>query len=191
MNLILGILILAFAVVSIEAWDFRLVPILLAILGGLLTVESFLGGGILYAYPLALFSLLFIPIAEGVTTTRTKFAEEPGLISRWFSIVILVVLVISSYAISFFLQGVADIQWSLILVGVYGLLSKTDLRKVVASLAILTYAVHLLVPAFDIVIEEIILLFSGGLIVVLLFFAIRFFELNKSLSTRDLRKLRH
>jgi hypothetical protein len=190
-NPILGVLILAFAMAIIEAWDFRWISIFLGILGGLLIVESILVGVVLNVIPLAFFALIFIPITVYFVSTRTKFAEEPALIRRWLSIILLIVLVISSYAISFFLLGSPDIQWSLILVGVYGLLSKTDLRKIVASVAILTYAVHLLVPAFDVVIEGTVLAFSGGLIIVLLLFAIRFFELNESLSTRDLRKLRY
>jgi len=189
-NPILGVFIIAIAMVAIEAWDLRGVALLLGILGGLLTVESIFIGAVLNAIPLTLFAVFFIPVSVYFVTTRSKFVEEPALISRGLSIILLIVLVVASYAISLFLLGVADIQWSLILVGVYGLLSKTDLRKIVASVAILTYAVHLLIPAFDVIIEGVLLVFSGGLILVLLFFAVRIFTLNESVSTRDLRKLK-
>lgn len=190
-NPIFGVIILILAVVIIEAWDFRIASVLLGILGVLLTLESILEGTILQVIPLAIFSIIFIPVALYFLTTRTQNTEELPFISRWLSIALLIILVIVSYVISFFILGSTGIEWPLIIVGIYGLLSKTDLRKTVASLAILTYSIHLLMPAFDVMIDGMLMLFFGILVLVLLILARRLFFLKESMSTRELRDLRY
>ncbi|MFW9985296.1 MAG: hypothetical protein ACFFDJ_01890 [Candidatus Odinarchaeota archaeon] len=190
-NPILSVIILILAVVIIEAWDFRIVSVLLGILGVLLTLESILEGMIIQIIPLAIFSIIFIPVVLYFLTARTKNAEELPFISRWLSIALLIILVTISYAISFFILGSTGIEWSLISVGIFGLLSKTDLRKTVTSLAILTYSIHLLIPAFDVLIDGMLMLFSGILVLVLLILGQRIFLLKESMSTRDLRDLKY
>ncbi len=190
-NPILSVIILILAVVIIEAWDFRIVSVLLGILGALLTLESILEGMIIQIIPLAIFSIIFIPVVLYFLTARTKNTEELPFISRWLSIALLIILVTISYAISFFILGSTGIEWSLISVGIFGLLSKTDLRKTVTSLAILTYSIHLLIPAFDVLIDGMLMLFSGILVLVLLILGQRIFLLKESMSTRDLRDLKY
>lgn len=190
-NPTLSVIILILAIMTIEAWDFRIVSVLLGILGVLLTLESILEGMIIQIIPLAIFSIIFIPVALYFLTVRTKNTEELPFISRWLSIALLIILVIISYAISFFILGITGIGWSLISVGIFGLLSKTDLRKTVTSLAILTYSIHLLIPAFDVLIDGMLMLFSGILVMVLLILSKRLFLMKESMSTRDLRDLKY
>ncbi|MFX0168678.1 MAG: hypothetical protein ACFE89_04880 [Candidatus Hodarchaeota archaeon] len=191
MNPVIGVIIIILVMAIIEIWDFRAVPVLLAILGTILTTESLLEGIVLDIVPFTIFFIGFMPVSLYFTTIRTKIIEEPSLLTRVPSMVLLITLVIIAFVISFFILGVTSIQWPVILIGLYGLLSKTDLRKTTVSVSILTYSVHLLVPAFDIVIEGLLLVFSGGLILVLLLFAQRIFSLKGSLSTKDLRELQY
>ncbi|MFX1243775.1 MAG: hypothetical protein ACFE8F_02370 [Promethearchaeota archaeon] len=191
MNPVIGVIIIILVMAIIEIWDFRAVPVLLAILGTILTTESLLEGIVLDIVPFTIFFIGFMPVSLYFTTIRTKIIEEPSLLTRVPSMVLLITLVIIAFVISFFILGVTSIQWPVILIGLYGLLSKTDLRKTTVSVSILTYSVHLLVPAFDILIEGLLLVFSGGLILVLLLFAQRIFSLKGSLSTKDLRELQY
>ncbi len=189
-NPIIGLIILIIAVAIIEIGDFRIVTVLLGVLGALLTLGALIEGIFLEVIPLAIYSILFVPVAIFITSVNTKQTEEPPLIHGVPSIGVLLVLLIITYVVSFYILGVAGIEWALILVGVFGLVTKTDLRKIVTSLSILIYASHLLIPGFDYVIEGILMLFSGILILVLLVFAQRFFVLKGSMSTKDLRDLR-
>lgn len=83
-----------------------------------------------------------------------------------------------------------SIQWPFLLVGVYGLLIKNDLRKSMASLTICIYSLHVFTGVFDVLIEVMITMFSAILFLVLLYIAHRIFVLKGSLSTGDLKELR-
>ncbi len=189
MNPILGLMILITAFAIIELDDFRIISVLLGLLGSFITIGSILDGVIIENVPLALFSIIFIPGILYYFTLKTKRTEEPPLIPRLPSSGLLVILVIVAFTISVYLLGINGIQWPLIVIGAYGLLIKTDLRKSVGSLSILTYSVHLLVPAIDIIIAGVIILVSATLFSVLLFFAYRIYLLKGSLSTKDLKDL--
>ena len=190
MNPIIGLLILILAVVIIEIDDFRLVTVLLGFLGGVVTIGAVLEGAFVEVLPLAIYSILYLPMALFITTIRTKRTEEPPLIQGVPSIGLLLMLVIIAYVISVYLLGGAGIEWSLIVVGAFGLLVKTDLRKSAASLSILIYAVHLFVPGVDFIIEGMLMLTTGILILALLVLSHRFFIIKGSMSTRDLMDLR-
>lgn len=190
MNPYIGLIILIIAIAIIEIGDFHFVTVLLGVLGALFTIESILEGAIWSVIPLAVFSIAFVPVALFLTTVYTKRTEEPPLLHGIPSIGLLLVCVIITYAVSFYVLGVAGIEWLLILIGVFGLVTKTDLRKSVASLSILIYSSHLLIPAFDFIIEGMLMLFSGILILVLLVLAQRLFVLKGSMSTKDLMELR-
>ena len=189
-NPIIGLLILILAVVIIEVDDFRFVTVLLGFLGGVVTIGAVLEGAFVEVLPLAIYSILYLPMALFITTIRTKRTEEPPLIQGVPSIGLLLMLVIIAYVISVYLLGGAGIEWSLIVIGTFGLLVKTDLRKSAASLSILIYAVHLFVPGVDFIIEGMLMLTTGILILALLVLSHRFFIIKGSMSTRDLMDLR-
>jgi hypothetical protein len=189
MNPVLGLVILIIAFLVIEIDDFRLVSFLLGLLGTIITITSILDGKLIEIVPLAIFSIIFIPGILYYFSMKTKRTEEPPLIPGLPSSGLLVILVIIAFTISVYFLGITGIQWPLIVIGSYGLLSKTDLRKSVSSLSILTYSIHLLIPAIDVVIDGVIILFSATLFVVLLYFAHRIFLLKGSLSTKDLKEL--
>lgn len=174
----------------IELSNFRIVSILLGILGILISSHYFIEGLLVEVIPLAIFSMIFVPFALYYFTSKTKRTEESPLLGGFLSLGVLVVLVIISYAISFFILGVISIQWSFLMVGVYGLLIKNDLRKIMVSLAICIYSLHLFTGAFDVLIEVVISMFSAILFLVLLYIAHWIFVLKSSLSTRDLKELR-
>jgi hypothetical protein len=190
-NPIIGLIILVVAIAIIEIGDFRIVTVLLGILGALITIEAILEGVFFGVIPLVIYSIVLLPIALFITTAYTKPTEEPPLIHGVPSIGLLLVLVIIVYVISTYLLGIGGIEWALIFIGVFGLLTKTDLRKSVASISILIYSVHLLVPGFDVVIEAMLMFFSSILILILLVLAQRFFVLKGTMSTKDLRDLRY
>ncbi len=190
MNPIIGLLILILAVVIIEIDDFRFVTILLGVLGGAITLGAILEGAFVEVLPLAIYSILFLPMALFITTVRTKRTEEPPIIQGVPSIGLLLILVIIAYVISFYLLGVTGIEWPLVVIGIFGLIMKTDLRKSVASLSTLVYSVHLFVPGVDFIIEGMLMLTTGILILALLVLSHRFFILKGSMSTRDLMDLR-
>ena len=190
MNPIIGLLILILAVVIIEVDDFRFVTVLLGVLGGVVTIGAVLEGAFIEVLPLAIYSIVFLPMALFITTTRTKRTEEPPLIQGVPSIGLLLMLIIIAYVTSVYLLGVAGIEWTLVVIGVFGLIVKTDLRKSVASLSILIYAAHLFVPGVDFLIEGMLMLTTGILILALLVLSHRFFLIKGSMSTRDLKDLR-
>jgi hypothetical protein len=189
-NPIIGLLILILAVVIIEIDDFRFVTVLLGVLGGVVTIGAVLEGAFVEVLPLAIYSIVFLPIALFITTIRTKRTEEPPLIQGVPSIGLLLMIVIIAYVISVYLLGVAGIEWALVVIGVFGLLVKTDLRKSAASLSILIYAAHLIVPGVDFIIEGMLMLTTGILILALFVLSYRFFIIKGSMSTRDLMDLR-
>ncbi|TRO54277.1 hypothetical protein E2P64_09330 [Candidatus Bathyarchaeota archaeon] len=190
MNTIIGLVILIIAVAIIEIDDFRFITVLLGILGGLFTVGALLDGVYIEILPLAVYSIVLLPLALFIITVYTKPTEEPPLLQGILSSVVLVVLIIISYVVSLFVLGVAGIEWSLILIGIFGLVVKTDIRKTVASLSLLVYSVHLLTPGFDIVIEGVLMLTAGILVLVLLILGYRYFVLRGSMSTRELMELK-
>jgi hypothetical protein len=191
LNPIIGLFILIIAVAIIEIDDFRFITVLLGVLGGLFTVGAFLDGAFIEILPLAVYSIVLLPMALFIITTYTKHTEEPPLLQGVPSSGVLVVLLIVSYVVSVYIIGVAGIEWPLILIGIFGLVVKTDLRKTVVSLSILVYSVHLLTPGFDIVIEGILMLTAGILVLVILILAYRYFLLKGSMSTRELMELRY
>ncbi|MFX1404885.1 MAG: hypothetical protein ACFE9D_10530 [Promethearchaeota archaeon] len=190
MNLIIGLLILIIAAAIIEINEFRLVSVLLGILGGLLTFGAFLDGAFIEILPLAVYSIVLLPMALFITTVYTKYTEEPPLLQVIPSIGILVILIIISYVTSVYVLAASGIARPLILIGIFGLVVKTDLRKTAVSLSILVYSAHLLTPGFDIVIEAVLMLITGILVLVLLILGYRFFMLKGSMSTRELMELR-
>ncbi|MFX1318870.1 MAG: hypothetical protein ACFE9O_06960 [Promethearchaeota archaeon] len=190
MNLIIGLLILIIAAAIIEINEFRLVSVLLGILGGLLTVGAFLDGAFIEILPLAVYSIVLLPMALFITTVYTKYTEEPPLLQVIPSIGVLVILIIISYVTSVYVLAASGIARPLILIGIFGLVVKTDLRKTAVSLSILVYSAHLLTPGFDIVIEAVLMLITGILVLVLLILGYRFFMLKGSMSTRELMELR-
>lgn len=189
-NLIIGLLILIIAAAIIEINEFRLVSVLLGILGGLLTVGAFLDGAFIEILPLAVYSIVLLPMALFITTVYTKYTEEPPLLQVIPSIGVLVILIIISYVTSVYVLAASGIARPLILIGIFGLVVKTDLRKTAVSLSILVYSAHLLTPGFDIVIEAVLMLITGILVLVLLILGYRFFMLKGSMSTRELMELR-
>lgn len=189
-NLIIGLLILIIAAAIIEINEFRLVSVLLGILGGLLTFGAFLDGAFIEILPLAVYSIVLLPMALFITTVYTKYTEEPPLLQVIPSIGILVILIIISYVTSVYVLAASGIARPLILIGIFGLVVKTDLRKTAVSLSILVYSAHLLTPGFDIVIEAVLMLITGILVLVLLILGYRFFMLKGSMSTRELMELR-
>jgi hypothetical protein len=191
MNPIIGLLVLILALAIIEIDDFRFITVLLGVLGGLLTLGAILDGAFIEVIPLTVYSIALLPMALFITTVYTKQTEEPPLLQGLPSIGVLVVLLIISYVISVYILGVVGIVWPLNLIGIFGLVIKTDLRKSVASLSILIYSVHLLTPGFDIVIEGMLMLFAGILMLVLLVLAHRFFVMKGTMSTRELIELRY
>ncbi|GEM_PF-3354140 len=191
LNLIIGLIILIIAVAIIEIRDFRIVTVLLGILGAFFIIGAFLEGTFMEIIPLAIYAIVLVPIAIFITTVHTKQSEEPPLMHPVFSIGLLFVFGIITYVISFNVLGVGGIEWVLIMIGVFGLLTKTDLRKSVASLSILICSIHLLIPGFDIMIEAMLMFFSSILILVLLVFAQRVFVLKGTMSTKDLKDLRY
>ena len=190
MNTIIGLVILIIAVAIIEINDFRFITVLLGILGGLFTVGALLDGVYIEILPLAVYSIVLLPLALFIITVYTKPTEEPPLLQGISSSVVLVVLIIISYVVSVYVLGVSGIEWSLILIGIFGLVVKTDIRKTAVSLSLLVYSVHLLTPGFDIIIEGVLMLTAGILVLVLLILGYRYFVLRKSMSTRELMELR-
>jgi len=189
-NTIIGLVILIIAVAIIEINDFRFITVLLGILGGLFTVGALLDGVYIEILPLAVYSIVLLPLALFIITVYTKPTEEPPLLQGISSSVVLVVLIIISYVVSVYVLGVSGIEWSLILIGIFGLVVKTDIRKTAVSLSLLVYSVHLLTPGFDIIIEGVLMLTAGILVLVLLILGYRYFVLRKSMSTRELMELR-
>jgi hypothetical protein len=189
-NPIVGLLLLILAVIIIEVDDFRFGTILLGFLGGVITIGAVLEGAFVEVLPLAIYSIVFLPLALAIITTRTKRTEEPPLIHGVPSIGLLLMLVIITYVISFSFLGGTGIEWPLVVIGLFGLIVKTDLRKSVASLSILVYSVHLFVPGVDFIIEGMLMLTTGILVLALLVLGHRYFSMKGSMSTRDLTDLR-
>ncbi|MFX0200876.1 MAG: hypothetical protein ACFFCW_32555 [Candidatus Hodarchaeota archaeon] len=189
MNDLIGWLILLCAIVIIEFYDFRLVPALLGFQGVLFLFQFAHEGIGIEVLPLAIFSILFVPITLYYITVKTKIIEEKPLIPNLQSIGLLIVLIAIAYGV-LYLLNIEDIQLLLILVGVYGLLIKTDLRKSAASLSILINAAHLFMESFNVIVDFALMTLSAILILLLLYFANQIYLIKGSLSTRDLKDLR-
>jgi len=189
-NLLIGLLLLLFAIAVVEIGDFKLVPFLLGFLGIVLIGQFILEGAGFEIVPLAIFSVLFVPAILFYFTLKTKRTEERPIILGLPSLGLLIVLVAATYGVSAFVFSMGGIQWQLILIGAYGLLIKTDLRKSVASLSILINSLHLFGVSFDIFIEIALTSLSAVLLLMLLLFAKKIYSIKGSLSTRDLKELR-
>ena len=191
MNDLIGWLILLCAIVIIEFRDFRLVPALLGVQGILFIFQLTHEGVGVELLPLAIFSVLFVPATIYYITDKTKRSEEQPLIPYLQSIGLLIVLVAITYGVSYLLLDMDGLQIPLILVGVYGLLVKTDLRKSAISLSILINVSHLFMESFDVIVDFALMTFSAFLILLLLYFAKQTYSIKGSLSTRDLKELRY
>lgn len=189
-NLLIELLILLFAIAVIEIGDFKLVPILLGILGITLISQFILEGAGFEIFPLAIFSIIFVPTILLFNTLKTKRTEERPIILGLPSLGLLIVLVAVTYGVSAFVFSMEGIQWQLILIGAYGLLIKTDLRKSVASLSILINSLHLFGVSFDIFMEIALTSLSAVLLLLLILFAMKIYSVKGSMSTRDLKELR-
>ncbi|MFX1475190.1 MAG: hypothetical protein ACFFCO_06925 [Promethearchaeota archaeon] len=198
MNVIFALLILLFAIAVVETDDFFLVPIFLILLqSAFITELYFEGSGLETLLPLILVSLIIIPAMLYLVTAKTKRAEEEAILHGLTSVATLSILVIITYVIlgtigffHLFTLEMANIQWLLIIIGVYGVLVKTDLRKAVACLTILTGTLHLFTSGFDLMMDIALLTFSTLLLLMLLYFAYRSYITNGSMSTKDLTTLR-
>ncbi|MFX1562599.1 MAG: hypothetical protein ACFFDP_04755 [Promethearchaeota archaeon] len=190
MNLVIGLLILLFAIAVIEIGDFKLVPFLLGILGITLISQFILEGAGFEIVPLAIFSILFVPAILLFFTLKTKRTEERPIILGLPSLGLLIVLVAVTYGISAFVFSMEGIQWQLVLIGAYGLLIKTDLRKSVASLSIIINSLHLFGVSFDVFMEIALTSLSAVLLLILILFAMKIYSVKGSMSTRDLKELR-
>ncbi len=189
MNDLIGWLILLCAIVIIEFHDFRVVPALLGFQGVLFLFQFAHEGIGIELLPLAIFSILFVPITLYYITVKTKIIEEKPLIPNLQSIGLLIVLIAIAYGV-LYLLNIEGIQLLLIVVGVYGLLMKTDLRKSAASLSILINAAHLFMESFNVIVDFALMTLSAILILLLLYFANHIYLIKGSLSTRDLKDLR-
>ena len=198
MNVILALLIILFAIAVVETDDFALVPIFLIILQAIFVAELYLeGSGLESLLPLILVTIVIIPALLLLVTYKTKRAEERAILHGLPSVAILSILAIFTYVVlgiigfyHLFTLEMANIQWLLIIMGVYGLLVKTDLRKITACLTILTSSLHFFTSGFDLIMEIALLTFSTLLLIMLLYFAYRSHIIKGSMSTKDLTELR-
>jgi hypothetical protein len=196
--MIFALLIILFAIAVVEADDFALVPIFLILLQAVFTAELFLeGSGLESLLPLILVSIVIIPASLFLVTRKTKRAEERATLHGLQSAALLSILVVITYVVLGIIGfyhlltiDMANIQWLLIIIGVYGVLVKTDLRKIVACLTILTASLHFFTAGFDIIMDIALLTFSTLLLLMLLYFAYRSYLTNGSMSTKDLTTLR-
>lgn len=190
MILLLGLLILLCAIAVIEIDDFAFVSPLLGLQGVLFTIHFILEGPGAELIPLSVFSILFVPLSLYYVTAKTRRIEERPLIPGLPSTGLLAVLVAIAYVVSLPLFGADSILLPLILIGAYGLLAKTDLRKTVASLSLLISSIHLFTASLDVLVETALMVLSAILLLVLLYFALRIFSVKGSMNTRDLKELR-
>lgn len=198
MNLIFALLMILFAVAVVETDDFALVPLFLMLLEAVFVTELFFeGSGLVSLLPLILVSIIIIPVMLFIVTVKTKRAEERAIIHGLQSVALLSIMVFVTYVVlgvigffQLFTLTMEGVQWLLIIIGVYGLLVKTDLRKIVACLTILTGSLHLFTSGFDIIMDIALLTFSTLLLLMLLYFAYRSYVTKGSMSTKDLTELR-
>ncbi len=198
MNVIFALLIILFAVAVVETDDFALVPLFLILLEALFIAELYLEGAwIISLLPLILMALILIPASLYFVTSRTKRAEERAILHGLQSVAFLSILVVVTYVVlgvigfyQFLVLDMVNIQWLLIIIAVYGLLVKTDIRKIVACLTILTGSLHLFTSGFDILMDIALLTFSSLLLLMLLYFAYRSYVIKGSMSTKDLTELK-
>lgn len=189
MNDIIGWLILLCAIAIIEFHDFRLVPALLGLQGVFFIFQYAYEGINIELLPLTIFSILFVPATLYYLTVKTKISEEQPLLPNIQSIGLLIILMAIVYGITYLLN-IESIQLLLILIGVYGLLMKTDLRKSAASISILLNTAHLFMENFNVIVDFALITLSAILILLLLFFAKQTYIIKGSLSTKDLKELR-
>jgi len=186
---LLGLIILVCTIAVVEVDDFALVSPLLGLQGLLLAIHLALEGAGMEVVPLALFSVLLVPVSLYYVTSKTKRSEESPLIGGLPSTGLLAVLVAVAYVLSLPFFGADNIMVPLLLISAYGLLAKTDLRKSVATLSLLVSSIHLS-SSLDIVVEAAMLGLSALLLLSLLYFTLRIFAVKGSMTTRDLKELK-
>jgi hypothetical protein len=197
-NVIFALLIILFAIAVVETDDFALVPLFLMILQAVFVAELYFeGSGLESLLPLILVTIVIVPAILYLVTAKTKRAEDQAILHGLPSVALLSILVVLTYVVlgiigfyHLFTLEMANLQWLLIIIGVYGVLVKTDLRKIVACLTILTASLHFFTAGFDLLMDIALLTFSTLLLVMLLYFAYRSYITKGSMSTKDLTELR-
>ena len=140
--------------------------------------------------PTALLLVIFVPVAVYCLSIRTKKYEEKAILSGSVSVFTLLFLVALGYAISISVFRYYDLRIPLMIAGTYGVLAKTDLRKVAISLSILSSTIHIFAEPLGFEISLALVSLPIMLIGMILYMANKLFLQENSLSTRDLRRLR-
>lgn len=187
---IINIIIIILAMIIIEVRRLLLLPLLIVAQGFLFTCSIILEGFSEHVFPIILFSIIFSPLIVNYIVRRIHLSESNPLLPSITSIALLILLVFLCIFTQFSLFGIIDLNFIVIIIGVYGIIVKTDLRKVTACLSMIFMASHVFLEYLPLELS-IILTFSSILFLFFfVFFALKFYLASGKISTRDLKELR-
>ena len=140
--------------------------------------------------PTALLLVIFVPVAVYYLSVRTKKYEEKAILSGSVSVFTLLFLIALGYAISVSVFKSYDLKIPLMIAGAYGVLAKTDLRKIAISLSLLSSTIHIFAEPLGFEVSLALVSLPIMLIGMILYMASKLFSQENSFSTKDLRRLR-
>lgn len=187
---ILNIIVLLSALVILEIKDIRLIPILLFIQGVSFTLLIVLGGLGIHIFPFIFLSILLSPAIVYYVIGRVDLSESKPLISFKPSILLSLLLVISSAYIQLLISRSLDFNVIIVVIGVYGVIVKTDLRRIASCLSMILTSLHMFIEHFPLELNIIFTFSSSTFLILFAYFTLKFYLISGKISTRELRGLR-
>ncbi|MEM1549970.1 MAG: hypothetical protein QXO74_04170 [Candidatus Methanomethylicia archaeon] len=189
-EIIINIIMVILATIMIEVRKLLLLPILLAAQGLLFTCSILLEGFSEHVFPIIFFSIFFSPFMVNYIIRRIHLSESNPLLPHIISIALLLLLVFLCISIQFLIFGIVDLNLIIIIIGVYGIIVKTDLRKIIACLSMIFMISHVFLEYLPLELSIILTFLSIFFLSFFIFFTLKFYLVSGKISTRDLKELR-